>query len=275
VDKIRAELFEQLKKKLGLKKRRVYELISKIVRERHLPRNLAAIVLASENGINISRFATPEDLAEIRQSPRISIPPSVIIPDDITRQRESDPSKKRRAKPSRTIQRRGNTVFVVHGRNERARRALFEFLRALGLKPIEWTQAIKKTGQASPYVGDILESAFRDAAAVVVLLTPDDEARLKNEYRSPRESSFESRLIGQPRPNVLFEAGMAFGRNPNSTILVVLGEIRPFSDIAGRHVVLISNDPSKRQELAVKLANAGCNVDTSGSDWLIAGEFNV
>ena len=33
------------------------------------------------------------------------------------------------------------TVFVVHGRNERAREAMFEFLRAIGLHPLEWSEA--------------------------------------------------------------------------------------------------------------------------------------
>ncbi|MEI2722671.1 MAG: hypothetical protein V9H26_03745 [Verrucomicrobiota bacterium] len=43
-------------------------------------------------------------------------------------------------------------------------------------------QAIKMTGQPSPYVGTILETAFREAAAIVVLFTPDDEARLRRNF---------------------------------------------------------------------------------------------
>lgn len=273
--KINPRLFSRLQKKLVLKPRRLYQLIDEKVRETHLPRNLAAIVVASEHGINISPFATEEDLASIRQGARSSIPPSVVVPGEFDKHKERGHKTKAQSRSFKEIRRRGNTVFVVHGRNERARRALFEFLRALSLKPIEWTQAIKKTGQGSPYVGDILEMAFREAAAVVVLLTPDDEARLKSNYRGPRDPSYESRLKGQPRPNVLFEAGMSFGRNPNSTVLVEIGDIRSFSDISGRHTVRMSNDPIKRQELATKLANAGCNVDTSGTDWLSAGDFNL
>ena len=166
-------------------------------------------------------------------------------------------------------------MFVVHGRNDIARNALFTFLRALGLQPIEWTQAIRRTRQASPYVGTILETAFREAAAVVVLLTPDDEARLRSIYQRRSDPLYEHRLTGQARANVLFEAGMAFGRNPGSTVLVQVGEVRPFSDIAGRHLVHLSNDPTSRQELATKLANAGCNVDTSGTDWLSAGDLGA
>jgi predicted nucleotide-binding protein len=129
------------------------------------------------------------------------------------------------------------------------------------------------TGQASPYVGTILDTAFREAAAVVVLLTPDDDVKLRKRYHKAREPENEKKLTGQARPNVLFEAGMAFGRNPDSTVLVQLGEVKSFSDVGGRHVVHLSNDPSSRQELATKLANAGCNVDTGGSDWLTAGNL--
>lgn len=40
-------------------------------------------------------------------------------------------------------------VFVIHGRNEPARKGLFEFLRSIGLDPIEWSQDIRMT-KASP-----------------------------------------------------------------------------------------------------------------------------
>ncbi len=266
-------LFARLKTKLGVSQRRVYQLVDEKVRETHLPRHLAAIALASERGINISRFATEDDLATIRQAATSAAPRPVVVPDDPSPSASSPRKKKKSRTASRGSDRRGKTVFVVHGRHDVARKSLFELLRAFGLKPLEWNQIIKKTKQGSPYVGDVLETAFREAAAVVVLLTPDDDAKLKKKFWKPREADYEKRLTGQARPNVLFEAGMAFGRNPNSTILVELGELRPFSDVAGRHVVHLSNSPTSRLELATKLANAGCNVDTSGSDWLTAGNF--
>lgn len=274
MSKINQKLIYRLKGSLGLSLPRIYSLISEKVSETHLPRRLAAIALASERGINISNFATDEDLATIRQASQKAIPPSVIIPNE-TITADSRRKSKKRKRETKPTSRRGNTVFVVHGRNEYARKAVFEFLRAVGLKPIEWNQAIKKTSQSSPYVGDILETAFREAVAVVVLLTPDDEARLKKSLWKTRDLAFEKKLTGQARPNVIFEAGMAFGRNPNSTIIVELGNLRPFSDIAGRHTVHLSNQLTSRQEFATKLANAGCNVDTSGTDWLTAGDFTL
>ncbi|MBZ5588198.1 MAG: nucleotide-binding protein [Acidobacteriia bacterium] len=274
--RINQKLLERLETKLGLGRRRVYELIEAKVRESHLPRHLAAIAVASQRGINISKFASAEDLAEIRSTARGAAPPPVVVPaaSSPASPRSGSPRKRASNRPTQTNQRRrGSSVFVVHGRDDPARRELFTFLRALGLQPIEWNQAIKMTGQGSPYVGTILDTAFREAAAVVVLLTPDDEARLRKDFLKTRDPVHERQLTGQARANVLFEAGMAFGRNPASTVLVQLGEVRPFSDVAGRHVVHLGNDAGSRQELATKLANAGCNVDTSGTDWLSAGDF--
>ena len=79
---------------------------------------------------------------------------------------------------------RKRTVFVVHGRNEPARLAMFSFLRSIGLQPIEWSQAVAATGEASPYIGTVLDSAFDAAQAVVVLMTPDEIAYLRDEYSS-------------------------------------------------------------------------------------------
>ena len=68
-------------------------------------------------------------------------------------------------------------VFVVHGRNHAARDALFDFLTAIDLHPLEWSEVVQLTGKTMPYIGAILNTAFSNAHAVVVLMTPDDEAQ--------------------------------------------------------------------------------------------------
>lgn len=165
-------------------------------------------------------------------------------------------------------------VFVVHGRNLGARDAMFGFLRAIGLEPIEWSTAISATGSASPYIGQALDAAFEMAQAVVVLLTPDDIAYLRPEYANGDDDP-ERLPTPQARPNVLFEAGMAIGRHPERTVLVELGSLRPFSDVAGRHAVRLDNSSQKRNDLANRLKDAGCDVTTSGSDWLSVGDFTA
>ena len=68
---------------------------------------------------------------------------------------------------------------------------------------------------------------------------------------------------------------MAFGTHPGRTLLIEVGQVKPFSDVAGRHVVRLSDSAEKRNEIVERLRTAGCDVSTSGSDWLSTGNFNV
>ncbi len=111
--------------------------------------------------------------------------------------------------------------------------------------------------------------------AVLVLFTPDDEVRLKEAFRDSSDPDYEAELTEQARPNVLFEAGMAMGRNADQTVLVELGELRPFSDVAGRHVVRLDNSVGQRQDLAQRLRTAGCSVNLDGTDWHAIGDFEA
>jgi predicted nucleotide-binding protein len=173
------------------------------------------------------------------------------------------------------VKAKDNSVFVVHGRNEGLRQSLFDFLRALGLKPLEWAKVVLMAKKNNPYVGEILDDAMAKVQAVVVLFSPDDEARLKAEFVSRIDGASEKNLRGQPRPNVLFEAGLALGRHPDKTILVEVGKLRKFSDIAGRHVVRLTNDYDRRNDLANRLESLGCKVDKQGTDWTKAGDFTI
>lgn len=162
-------------------------------------------------------------------------------------------------------------VFVIHGRNEPARKGLFAFLRSIGLEPIEWSQAIAMTEKGSPYIGEVLNVAFGAAQAVVVLQTPDDVAHLHESLTYPGDPETSPQM--QPRPNVLFEAGMALARDEDRTIIVELGQIKNFSDIHGRHVVRLDGSISKRQDLAQRLRTAGCAVNLDGTDWHEEGDL--
>ncbi|HEY2479007.1 MAG TPA: nucleotide-binding protein [Solirubrobacterales bacterium] len=164
-------------------------------------------------------------------------------------------------------------VMVVHGRDEAARRACFDFLRAIGLRPLEWGALVSGTGKAAPYVGEVLDHAFSVAAAVLVLFTPDDEGRLRDPFHHDDDPSHETHLTPQPRPNVLFEAGMALGVHPNRTVLVEHGSIRPFSDVYGRHVVRVNGTDGPLRDIARRLKQAGCAVDLSGDDWASPDRF--
>jgi predicted nucleotide-binding protein len=239
-----------------------------------LDRHLAALVLASQNGINVHKYSTATERAQIRSSLRSPSQTSTNLAGD------SPPFSSAIRQPSvhrtrRSPKAKDDSVFVVHGRNDRLRRSLFDFLRALGLKPLEWENAVLMTKKTNPYVGEILDDAMAKVKAVVVLFSPDDEARLKAEFQRKSDGRSERQLHGQPRANVLFEAGLALGRHPDKTILVEVGELKKFSDIAGKHVVRLTNDHVTRNDLANRLEKLGCRVDRRGTDWTSAGDFRA
>ena len=60
---------------------------------------------------------------------------------------------------------------------------------------------------------------------------------------------------------------MAMGRDERRTVLVEVGNLRPFSDIVGRHMIRLDNTTARRQELAQRLEAAGCPVNLRGTDW--------
>lgn len=167
---------------------------------------------------------------------------------------------------------RARTVFVVHGRNKAAREGVFSFLRALGLHPIEWAEALAGTGHGAPYVGEVLDSIMFSGQAIIVLLTPDEVAYLLPEH-ADNELDPAVRPAAQARPNVMFEAGMALAKFPTQTVLVRMGDLRTFTDLDGRHVVRLDNSPQQRLMLAQRLKAIGCDVDMGGKDWLSAGDL--
>jgi predicted nucleotide-binding protein len=130
------------------------------------------------------------------------------------------------------------------------------------------------TGKATPYVGEVLDVALGSAQAVLVLMTPDEIVSLRPDYADGEEDP-DIQPSMQARPNVLFEAGLALGRAPDRTVLMELGRIRPFSDIAGRHIVRMSDSVASRQELASRLRTSGCAVDLTGTDWHTTGDFTA
>lgn len=172
-----------------------------------------------------------------------------------------------------TVKGDSKKVFVIHGRNEKLRHSMFDFLKALGLDPLEWNALIKATKKGSPYIGEIIDKALEEAQAILVLLTGDDEAKLREEFIRDDDADYEKQLTPQARPNVLFEAGMAFGRRAERTILVQVRKLRPWSDVGGRHITRLDNTREKRQELADKLKSTGCDVDTSDQNWKKVGDF--
>lgn len=164
-------------------------------------------------------------------------------------------------------------VAVVHGRDSQVTQAVFDFLRAVDLRPLEWEEVLSRASAATPYTGHLIEKLFENVQAVVVIFTPDDEARLHPELKKPNEAPHEIRFACQPRPNVLFEAGIAFGLYPDRTILVEVGELRPISDLVGRHTVRLGTENAIKS-FVNRLEVARCKLNTKGTHWLNASRFS-
>ena len=123
---------------------------------------------------------------------------------------------------------------------------------------------------ANPNVETVIDACMAKVQAVVVLFTPDEEVVLTKRLRTARD---KGQIELQPRPNVIFEAGLALGRHPEKTLLIEIGEVRGFSDIAGRHMARLTNDVESRNDIINRLRMLKCDVELSGTDWMTEGEF--
>jgi len=155
-----------------------------------------------------------------------------------------------------------------------AREALTDLLAAFDLKVIDWREASARAGGGTPYTGDIVAAGMELADAVVVLLTPDDIAYVKPEFRMEGDGPHELEPTGQPRLNVIFEAGWAMARDKERVVLVEVSLVRKMSDIAGLNIIQLNNDIDRRKDLAQRLEAAGLTVEMTREEWRTAGDFN-
>jgi predicted nucleotide-binding protein len=260
-------LIELLKKRMGAAERTVYKAIQKTAAANRVTSDLGALLLAGEHGISYSRYASAEQMAALRGGVIHAAPAQVRPP-------KSDHRATRVKKPVQTIS--NNSIFVVHGRDAQLTADIFAFLRAIGLNPLEWSQAIKGAKGANPHIDEVIFRAMDKVQGVLIVFSPDEEARLKTKFCAPIDKKKGlATLDGQARPNVIFEAGLALGAHSKKTLLVEVGDLRDISDIAGKHVVRLSNKPAARKELAQRLkTKLKFKVDTTGDEWLTLGNFD-
>jgi predicted nucleotide-binding protein len=163
-------------------------------------------------------------------------------------------------------------VFLIHGRNDKAKREMVTFLRACGLTPIDFDDLRAELG-GTVSILDVVNEGMRRAQGIVALFTPDERAVLRPELRALGDKA-ESAPRWQARPNVIFEAGMAFARDPDRVVFVVLGETQLFSDVAGIHLLNPGKGAKVRATLRSTLKKSlGCDVEDS-SAWVDAGDFD-
>ena len=107
----------------------------------------------------------------------------------------------------------------------------------------------------------------------MIILLPDDETKLKEQFVSNHERQSEGKLRGQARPNVIFETGIAIGTHHKKTVMVQVGDVKPFTDVGGMHIPHFTGDAKSRHDLANRLADLGCKLNRDGDHWLRAGDF--
>ena len=259
------QLRASIQKKLGnVSPRHVNRVIAAIASDELVSRRAAAMLLARKLGINFNRFATAEDRAEMRGH---TVTQTQI--DEAPPQAASAPVARESTRAVAPT--KNNTLFVVHGRDAKLNEDMFGLLRALGLNPIEWSKAVAKTRGNNPDVDKIIAGQMKSVQGIVVMISPDEQAKLKAKFSDPGEPS-ERQFGDQARPNVLFEAGWAFGAYPSKTLLVRVGKTRPISDLGGKHIMKLSNSAASRKEFAQRLEKMKFKVDTEGTSWLT--EFN-
>jgi predicted nucleotide-binding protein len=163
---------------------------------------------------------------------------------------------------------RRRNVFVVHGRDEEVRTKMFDLLRLLDLRPLEWEDMVRATGGTAPFLGEVVAKAPGLAQCALVLLTPDDVVQLHPQLRGTNEPPYETEPTGQPRPNVLIELGMVLMAYPERTLMVEVGALRTIADIAGRNVIRFDGSETALRKIVQRLKLAGCTVDDTRSEWL-------
>jgi predicted nucleotide-binding protein len=165
-------------------------------------------------------------------------------------------------------------VFIIHGRNVEARKQVGIFLKSLGLAPVNFDD-LRASLKGTPTLADIIIEGMRIAQGIVALFTPDEFSSLRPGLREHGETG-DTVERWQARPNVLFEAGMAFGKDRERVVLVKLGKVSLFTDVGGIHVLSPTNDPKgHRDTLRKTLKEMGCSVDLESSDWMHEGDFET
>jgi hypothetical protein len=245
------KLLDAIERKTGLSRSQVNRRISDEMRTRHLPRRIAAISLASQLRLPLTRFASDDDLAQLRGVAPARNIEAAPTPEAMPLKPVARPGKTR-IKPTKD-----NSMFVVHGRDAALNRDMYAFLSSIG-------------------IGDVIKQAMEKVQGVMVLFSPDEEAKLTSKLATDGDKRKNLHLKGfQPRPNVILEAGLALGAHSDKTILVEVGNVREISDIAGKHLVHLSNSFAARKRLADRLeSKLRFKIDLTGTTWQEIGNFD-
>src|SRR5688572_2110924 len=115
----------------------------------------------------------------------------------------------------------GDTVFLIYGQDRKARDELTKFVRAVGLQQLSFEEVANRLG-TTPFVAEVVLAGLQQAQAIIALFTPDELTTLY-EANGEISSHPQGSSRWQARPNVIFEAGVAYGIAREKTIIVTIG----------------------------------------------------
>jgi len=154
-------------------------------------------------------------------------------------------------------------AFVVHGHDITAYKEVVAFLNELGINVVEFHVA----GGTADNVLEKVTEGIRDANLIIVLFTPDEHATfhdsLTGTLRQSKLGTNEPLAGWQPRPNVMFEAGISLAVARPKTLILKSGPIRRISDLDGFWDIELDKDDAKDTLYAVlsaKLAKQGISL---------------
>jgi len=128
--------------------------------------------LARQPAISASRYEVSSEMTTKRRAGRNQ-------PADSFRsvhQPETSPSRDEATSETTTYAANRKAVMVIYGHDTQANTALFDWLRAIGLRPQEWDQLIHASRSASPYIGQVLDQALRHVQAVIAFFRGSPES---------------------------------------------------------------------------------------------------
>ena len=147
----------------------------------------------------------------------------------------------------------GKKIFVVYGHDEIARTQLEAMLRRWDLEPI----ILDQQASAGQTIIEKLEEYATDVGYAIILATPDDEGKAKEEH------SYKARV----RQNVVLELGMFLAKLGRSRVAILWKEATDFekpSDIQGLIYIPFKD---KVDEVSVslirELSRQGYKIDSS------------
>ena len=144
---------------------------------------------------------------------------------------------------------KSDRVFIVHGRDA-AKPDISAFVDGQGLKPV----ILSDQPSGGKTVIEKVEE-YGDVGYAIVLLTPDDEGRLRDSTDSQKPRA---------RQNVVFELGYFIGRLGREYVCALTkGELELPSDYAGVVYIPYGDSTDWKARLMAELRSAGYTVDPS------------